>query len=48
MFCTVYLRLQVNLHAIVLSETVARFPYYNEEYRNETFDVEKIPHPDFK
>ncbi len=26
---------------------VARFPYYNEEYRNETFDVEKIPHPVF-
>lgn len=24
--------------------TVAAFPYYNEEYRNETFDVEKIPH----
>jgi glycine cleavage system aminomethyltransferase T len=23
---------------------VARFPYFNEEYRNETFDVEKIPH----
>jgi glycine cleavage system aminomethyltransferase T len=22
---------------------VARFPYFNEEYRNETFDVEKIP-----
>jgi len=27
--------------------TVAQFPYYNEEYRNETFDVEKIPHPVF-
>lgn len=27
--------------------TVAPFPYYNEEYRNETFDVEKIPHPVF-
>jgi hypothetical protein len=27
---------------------VAAFPYYNEEYRNETFDVEKIPHPSFK
>lgn len=26
---------------------VAQFPYYNEEYRNETFDVEKIPHPVF-
>ena len=26
---------------------VARFPYYNGEYRNETFDVEKIPHPTF-
>lgn len=26
---------------------VAPFPYYNEEYRNETFDVEKIPHPVF-
>ena len=23
---------------------VARFPYYNGEYRNETFDTEKIPH----
>jgi glycine cleavage system aminomethyltransferase T len=22
---------------------VARFPYFNEEYRNETFDVNKIP-----
>jgi aminomethyltransferase (EC 2.1.2.10) len=28
--------------------TVAPFPYYNEEYRNETFDVEKIPHPVFE
>ncbi len=27
--------------------TVARFPYYNEELRNETFDVEKIPRPNF-
>lgn len=27
--------------------TIAQFPYYNEEYRNETFDVEKIPHPVF-
>jgi glycine cleavage system aminomethyltransferase T len=26
---------------------IAAFPYYNEEYRNETFDVEKIPHPKF-
>ncbi len=26
---------------------VARFPYYNGEFRNETFDTEKIPHPDF-
>ena len=26
---------------------VAPFPYYNEEMRNETFDVEKIPHPVF-
>ncbi len=26
---------------------VAAFPYYNGEYRNETFDVEKIPHPKF-
>lgn len=25
---------------------VARFPYYQGEYRNETFDVEKIPHPE--
>lgn len=24
--------------------TIAGFPYYNEEYRNETFDVNKIPH----
>lgn len=24
--------------------TVARFPYYNGEFRNETFDTEKIPH----
>jgi len=23
---------------------IARFPYYNEEYRNETFDVKKIPY----
>ena len=27
---------------------VARFPYYNGEFRNETFDTEKIPHPDFE
>lgn len=27
--------------------TVAPFPYYNGEYRNETFDVENIPHPNF-
>lgn len=27
---------------------VAPFPYYNEEFRNETFDVEKIPHPVFE
>ena len=27
---------------------VAQFPYYNEEYRNETFDTENIPHPDFE
>lgn len=33
---------QMNLRA-----TVAAFPYYNEDYRNETFDVEKIPHPNF-
>lgn len=26
---------------------VARFPYYNGEYRNETFDVKKIPHIKF-
>lgn len=26
---------------------VAKFPYFNEEYRNETYDVEKIPHPEF-
>ncbi|MCR4435875.1 MAG: aminomethyl transferase family protein [Clostridiales bacterium] len=28
--------------------TVARFPYYNGEFRNETFNVEKIPHPVFQ
>lgn len=27
--------------------TVAQFPYYQGEYRNETFDTEKIPHPVF-
>lgn len=26
---------------------IAQFPYYNGEYRNETFDTEKIPHPVF-
>jgi glycine cleavage system aminomethyltransferase T len=26
---------------------VAEFPYYHEELRNETFNVEKIPHPKF-
>ncbi len=26
---------------------VAAFPYYNEEYPNETLDVEKIPHSSF-
>lgn len=26
---------------------IARFPYYNEKYRNETFDTEKILHPVF-
>ena len=26
---------------------VAQFPYYNGEYRNETFDTERIPHPHF-
>lgn len=31
-----------------IKATVAEFPYYNEEYRNETFDVEKIPHPVFE
>lgn len=30
-----------------IKATVAAYPYYNEEYRNETFDVEKIPHPTF-
>lgn len=34
--------------AMPIKATVAQFPYYNEEYRNETFDVENIPHPDFK
>ncbi|MGI6217709.1 MAG: hypothetical protein ACOYIK_08880 [Coriobacteriales bacterium] len=29
---------------VTIRATVARFPYYDEEYRNETFDVEKIPH----
>lgn len=33
--------------AMPIRATVAQFPYYNEEYRNETFDVEKIPHPVF-
>lgn len=33
--------------AMPIRATVAPFPYYNEEYRNETFDVEKIPHPSF-
>lgn len=33
---------------IELRATVARFPYYNGEFRNETFDTEKIPHPTFK
>ncbi len=28
--------------------TVARFPYYNGEFRNETFDTNKIPRPTFK
>ena len=32
---------------VKIRATVAPFPYYNEEYRNETFDVEKIPHPKF-
>ncbi|WKY45226.1 glycine cleavage T C-terminal barrel domain-containing protein [Eubacteriaceae bacterium ES2] len=27
--------------------TVARFPYYDGEFRNERFDVEKIPHRKF-
>lgn len=26
---------------------IAAFPYYNEEYRNETFDTEAISHPKF-
>lgn len=34
-------------HQMEIRATVAPFPYYNEEYRNETFDVEKIPHPVF-
>ena len=33
--------------AMPIRVKVAAFPYYNEEYRNETFDVEKIPHPVF-
>ena len=28
----------------LIRATVAQFPYYQGEYRNETFDVEKIPH----
>ena len=31
-----------------IKATVAEMPLYNEEYRNETFDVEKIPHPVFE
>lgn len=34
-------------HQMPIRATVAQFPYYNEEYRNENFDVEKIPHPKF-
>lgn len=34
-------------HQMTVRATVAAFPYYNEEYRNEKFDVEKIPHPVF-
>ena len=30
-----------------IKATIAAFPYYNEEYRNEKFDVEKIPRPQF-
>ncbi len=33
--------------AMKIRTKVAAFPYYNEEYRNETFDVENIPHPIF-
>lgn len=33
--------------AMPIRAAVAPFPYYNEEYRNEKFDVEKIPHPVF-
>jgi hypothetical protein len=29
---------------VTIHATVAPFPYYNGEYRNEIFDVEKIPH----
>lgn len=32
--------------AVKIRAKVAAFPYYNEELRNETFDVEKIPHPE--
>jgi glycine cleavage system aminomethyltransferase T len=32
---------------IEIRARVARYPYFNEEYRNETFDVEKISHPKF-
>ncbi len=33
--------------AVPIRVKVAQFPYYNEELRNETFDVEKIPHHNF-
>ena len=35
----------LNESQMEIRATVAPFPYYNEEYRNETFDTEKIPHP---
>lgn len=34
--------------ALNVRAKVVSFPYYNEEFRNETFDVEKIPHPVFE
>lgn len=32
-----------NVHQFKIRAKVARFPYYDEKFRNETFDVEEIP-----